>query len=55
VNELVELRARQRTFGGAYSRTALGNLGYALTILKIFDRQFYSSMDLLLEMSLNNR
>jgi hypothetical protein len=24
VNELVELRARQRTFGGAYTRTALG-------------------------------
>jgi hypothetical protein len=42
--ELVELRARQRTFGGAYSRTALGCLGYALTILKLFDRRFYQSM-----------
>ncbi|KIY67624.1 hypothetical protein CYLTODRAFT_490460 [Cylindrobasidium torrendii FP15055 ss-10] len=41
VNELVELRARQRTFHGAYSRTALGNLGYALTVLRLFDRRFY--------------
>jgi hypothetical protein len=37
------LRARQRTFDGAYSRTALGNLGYALTVLRIFDRRFYHS------------
>jgi len=41
VNELVELRARQRTFHGAYTRTALGNLGYALTILRLFDTRFY--------------
>ncbi|KAJ7938450.1 hypothetical protein B0H13DRAFT_1142690, partial [Mycena leptocephala] len=40
-NELVELRARQRTFHGAYSRTALSNLGYALTILRLFDPRFY--------------
>ncbi|KAF9018562.1 hypothetical protein BDZ89DRAFT_1073796 [Hymenopellis radicata] len=39
--ELVEFRARQRTFHGAYSRTALGNLGYSLTILRLFDRRFY--------------
>ncbi|ESK93333.1 hypothetical protein Moror_14539, partial [Moniliophthora roreri MCA 2997] len=39
--ELVELRARQRTFNGAYARTALGNIGYSLTILKLFDRRFY--------------
>ncbi|KAL1737366.1 hypothetical protein EV714DRAFT_241389 [Schizophyllum commune] len=32
VNELVELRARQRTFHGAYSRSALSALGYSLTI-----------------------
>ncbi|KAF8154215.1 hypothetical protein B0H34DRAFT_81445 [Crassisporium funariophilum] len=43
VNELVELRARQRTFHGAYSRTALGALGYALTILRLFDREFQRS------------
>ncbi|KAJ4480900.1 hypothetical protein J3R30DRAFT_3462208 [Lentinula aciculospora] len=41
LNELVELRARQRTFYGAYFRTALGNLGYALTILRLFDSRFY--------------
>ncbi|TRM66146.1 hypothetical protein BD626DRAFT_453393 [Schizophyllum amplum] len=41
VNELVELRARQRTFHGAYSRSALGSLGYSLTILRLFDHRFY--------------
>ncbi|KAI0053091.1 hypothetical protein FA95DRAFT_1482504 [Auriscalpium vulgare] len=41
VDELVELRARQRTFDGAYARTALGNLGYSLTILRMFERSFY--------------
>ena len=43
VNELVELRARQRTFHGAYIRTALGSLGYALTILRLFDPKFHLS------------
>ncbi|KAJ8072968.1 hypothetical protein PM082_019831 [Marasmius tenuissimus] len=38
---LVEVRARQRTFNGAYGRTALGNLGYSLTILRLFDKRFY--------------
>ncbi|KAF8174879.1 hypothetical protein BJ912DRAFT_989418 [Pholiota molesta] len=41
VNELVEIRARQRTFHGAYSRTALSSLGYALTILRLFDPDFH--------------
>ncbi|KAI0742926.1 hypothetical protein C8Q80DRAFT_1191484 [Daedaleopsis nitida] len=41
VNELVELRARSRTFDGAYGRTAIGNLGYALAILRLFDRRFF--------------
>ncbi|KAJ3538841.1 hypothetical protein NMY22_g5000 [Coprinellus aureogranulatus] len=41
INELVELRARQRTFHGAYSRTALGALGYSLTILRLFDKAFH--------------
>ncbi|EIN05275.1 hypothetical protein PUNSTDRAFT_47068 [Punctularia strigosozonata HHB-11173 SS5] len=44
VNELVEIRARQRTFDGAYGRTAIGNLGYSLTILKLFDRRFYRTL-----------
>lgn len=43
INELVEIRARQRTFHGAYSRTALGILGSSLTILRLFDRRFYRS------------
>jgi len=41
VDELVELRAHQRTYNGAYARTALGILGYALTVLRLFDRKFY--------------
>ncbi|CAA7262020.1 hypothetical protein NLJ89_g1248 [Agrocybe chaxingu] len=41
VNELQEIRARQRTFHGAYSRTALGSLGYSLTILRLFDPEFH--------------
>jgi len=41
VAELVELRARQRTFHGAYSRTALGSLGYALVILRLFDPTYH--------------
>ncbi|KAF8999852.1 hypothetical protein BDQ17DRAFT_1400660 [Cyathus striatus] len=41
VNELVELRARQRTFHGAYSRTAISALCYALTILRLFDPSFH--------------
>ncbi|KAI0056812.1 hypothetical protein BV25DRAFT_1813375, partial [Artomyces pyxidatus] len=41
VNELVEVRARQRTFDGAYARTALLNLGYSLTVLRLFNRRFY--------------
>ncbi|KAG6889690.1 hypothetical protein C0995_015438 [Termitomyces sp. Mi166 len=41
LNELVEIRARQRTFHGAYTRTAIGNLGSALTVLRLFDRRFY--------------
>ena len=40
---VVELRARQRTFDGAYGRSALGNLGYALTVLRLFDERFHRS------------
>jgi len=43
-DELVELRASQRTYNGAYVRTALGILGYALTVLRLFGRRFYRSM-----------
>jgi len=41
INELQELRARQRTFHGAYNRTALGSLGYSLAILRLFDSRFH--------------
>ncbi|SCZ94695.1 BZ3500_MvSof-1268-A1-R1_Chr12-3g04051 [Microbotryum saponariae] len=50
IDELTELRARQRTFDGlrrglggrtgAYTRTALGLFDYALLILKIFSAEF---------------
>ncbi|KAL8861025.1 MAG: hypothetical protein Q9178_002538 [Gyalolechia marmorata] len=41
-DELVEIRAAQRTFEGAYIRTALGQFSFALIILKIFTSEFYS-------------
>lgn len=43
LNELTELRARHRTFDGAYRRTALANLGYAITVLRLFDARFFKS------------
>ncbi|KAI2621411.1 hypothetical protein GGS26DRAFT_569098 [Hypomontagnella submonticulosa] len=39
--ELVEVRAAQRTFEGAYMRTALSQFSFALIILKIFTSEFY--------------
>lgn len=39
---LVEIRAAQRTFEGAYMRTALGQFSFALVILKIFTSEFYA-------------
>jgi hypothetical protein len=41
-SELVEIRAAQRTFEGAYIRTALGQFSFALIVLKIFTAEFYS-------------
>ncbi|KAI9904774.1 hypothetical protein N3K66_001303 [Trichothecium roseum] len=40
--ELVEIRAAQRTFEGAYMRTALGQFSFSLVILKIFTAEFYA-------------
>ncbi|KLU87588.1 hypothetical protein MAPG_06585 [Magnaporthiopsis poae ATCC 64411] len=40
-DELVEIRAAQRTFEGAYMRTALSQFSFALIILKIFTSEFY--------------
>lgn len=39
--ELIDIRAYQRTFDGAYTRTALGQLSYAILILRLFERDFY--------------
>ncbi|KAH8167141.1 hypothetical protein CIB48_g1131 [Xylaria polymorpha] len=39
---LVEIRAAQRTFEGAYTRTALSQFSFALIILKIFTSEFYA-------------
>jgi uncharacterized membrane protein YidH (DUF202 family) len=41
-NELVEVRAAQRTFEGAYVRTAISQFSFALVVLKIFTAEFYS-------------
>jgi uncharacterized membrane protein YidH (DUF202 family) len=40
--ELTEIRAAQRTFEGAYVRTALGQFSFALIVIKIFTAEFYS-------------
>ena len=39
--ELVDIRAAQRTFEGAYVRTALSQFSFSLVIIKIFTREFY--------------
>jgi hypothetical protein len=41
-DEMVEVRAAQRTFEGAYVRTALSQFSFALIVLKIFTAEFYS-------------
>lgn len=38
----MEIRAAQRTFEGAYMRTALSQFSFALIILKIFTSEFYA-------------
>ena len=42
VPRLVEIRAAQRTFEGAYMRTALGQFSFALIVLRIFTAEFYA-------------
>ena len=39
--DIVELRALQRTFEGAYVRTAISQFSFALLVLKIFTNEFY--------------
>ncbi|KAI9729413.1 MAG: hypothetical protein M1818_008534 [Claussenomyces sp. TS43310] len=41
MRKLVEIRAAQRTFEGAYIRTALSQFSFALVVLKIFTAEFY--------------
>ena len=41
-NRLVEIRAAQRTYEGAYMRTALGQFSFSLVVLKIFTAEFYA-------------
>ena len=41
--ELVEFRARQRTFNNAYIRTSLANLTSSVVIFRLFDSRFYRS------------
>lgn len=40
-HRLVEIRAAQRTFEGAYIRTALSQFSFSLIVLKIFTAEFY--------------
>ncbi|KAK2735295.1 hypothetical protein FQN57_001190 [Myotisia sp. PD_48] len=40
--EMVEVRAAQRTFEGAYIRTSISQFSFALVVLKIFTAEFYS-------------
>ena len=40
--DLLDYRAVQRTFDGAYARTALGQLCYATVILRLFQPKFFS-------------
>ncbi|KAI9481870.1 hypothetical protein LPJ78_002092 [Coemansia sp. RSA 989] len=39
--ELLEVRARERTFDGAYWRTAVGLFGASLVILRVFGLAFF--------------
>ncbi|RYP68425.1 hypothetical protein DL771_006689 [Monosporascus sp. 5C6A] len=38
----LEIRAAQRTFEGAYMRTALSQFSFALVVLRIFNSEFYA-------------
>lgn len=40
VSELTDFRAMQRTYDLAYSRTALGELSFAVLVLKVFQPRF---------------
>lgn len=39
-NLKLDIRAHQRTYDGAYSRTAIGSLAFSMLIIKLFSREF---------------
>lgn len=39
-NLKLDVRAHQRTYEGAYTRTALGGLSFAIMIIKLFSKEF---------------
>ncbi|WFC97162.1 hypothetical protein MBRA1_003828 [Malassezia brasiliensis] len=39
--ERLDLRASQRTFDGAYTRSALGQLSFALAVMRLFQKEFF--------------
>ncbi|KAE8187204.1 hypothetical protein CF336_g6662 [Tilletia laevis] len=39
-NNVLDLRAAQRTFDGAYARTALGQLSFSVVVLRLFQSEF---------------
>ncbi|KAJ1736163.1 hypothetical protein LPJ61_000122 [Coemansia biformis] len=39
--ELLEIRARERTFDGAYWRTSVGLFGASLVVLRVFGLEFF--------------
>lgn len=44
--EMVELRARQRTFDGGYMRSMIMTLGSSIVFVRLFDERFYNSFSL---------
>ncbi|KAK9763445.1 hypothetical protein K7432_009846 [Basidiobolus ranarum] len=40
-DELLEVRARERTFDGAYWRSALSAFGSGVIVLRVFTNEFY--------------
>jgi uncharacterized membrane protein YidH (DUF202 family) len=41
-SDLLEIRARERTFEGAYTRTALNALGTGVLVMRVFSTEFFA-------------
>ncbi|WEJ93531.1 hypothetical protein PSN45_000996 [Yamadazyma tenuis] len=39
-NQKLDIRAHQRTYEGAYTRTAIGSLAFSIMIIKLFSKEF---------------